>query len=276
MEDNLLSDETKAELLRNTEFEIIEKTKSIDETRNYLIAIDKTFGLLQERNTDLENIERLLEFRLLIGLLILDLTTSTRIYLNAKYKYEGLYSIRQIIVIINEGYKKIYNFKKTNSNGDEIIRDRKKSFWIQDIGTIIENDLFELNGKYSELTNELEIYFENNFNDIKGQRDLSIHYDRKPTKVYDMLTKLNIESTFKKLIPFFQILNNMFDFTHDILMSFNDQANSKKECNLMSLERMISNIENVKSLFNEKDVKDLKESLINIKNLNLINKSTNT
>lgn len=90
---------------------------------------------------DIKGIRDLLEYRLFIGILILDLLSATRIYLNGKFQYEGIFSARQIIVIVSEGYKKIYNFKKEKDDGNKKTTDRNKSFWIKEIGEIIKNDL---------------------------------------------------------------------------------------------------------------------------------------
>ena len=63
--------------------------------------------------------------------------------------------------------------------------------------------------EYDALTNRLEKYFESNFTLLKMRRNLSVHYDTDSIKVYDMFTNLNIEDTYKKLIPFLDIINTM-------------------------------------------------------------------
>lgn len=172
-----------------------------------------------------------------------------------------MYSVRQIIVIINEGYKKIYNFTTINKNGDEIVRDRNQSFWIKDIGGMIVKDLNHFENQYNELTIKLENYLKNNFEEIKEQRNLSIHYDRVPTKVYDMLNQLNFEEIFKKLIPFFDILNQMFDFTHVILKGYNEKSEIKKQKTNASIKNIISILDNLKKIHGYENIEELEKHL---------------
>lgn len=247
MKNILLSKKTEQILFNKTELQIISLTKHVVQTSDFLKKIEKIRLKFPEENQNLKILENILEFRLLLGIIILDLTSSTRIYLNSKYQYEGLFSIRQIIVIINEGYKKIYNFKQSNSNGFEIIRYRNDSFWVKEIGNIIENKYSELKKDYYEITNELDIYFEQNFDNIKEQRDLSIHYDRKPLKVYQMLSKLEVESTFKKMIPFLNILNKMFDFTDKLIILLNKKTTDDKERIIDNLEKLFRKIQTKKT-----------------------------
>jgi len=103
----MLTDETKKLLFITTEQKIIEITKAVDEARHFLDKIEKLNSNLIEKkiNIDFMNINQLLKYRLFIGIVILDFASAIRIYLNAKLKYEAIYSVRQIIVIINEGSK---------------------------------------------------------------------------------------------------------------------------------------------------------------------------
>ena len=166
---NPMTEETKAKLFDSSELNIVRLTKSVDEVRHSLDSIQKVKFFLSSQtlnnntqNVDIynfQNLERLAEYRLLIGLLILDITSSVRIYLNAKYKYESIFSVRQIIVIINEGYKKIYNFITKSPNGEIITRYRKNSFWVKDIGNIVTYDLPDLQPEYDVFNNRFRGLF---------------------------------------------------------------------------------------------------------------------
>jgi len=201
MTKQLMTERTRRELLQLTESDLQVKAKSLDRTRKHLkliSAVTRTFGV---STTELADISRLLEFKMLIEFIFLDLNAATRNYLQAEYQYEGIFSLRTFVVVINEGYKKIYSFKKLNERGDEILRERNKSFWIKEINRIVQtrgnNDL---KLRYSELTIELDNYYDKNFDGIKEQRDLSIHYDMDLTKVYDTLSELR--SNFQKVHSF--------------------------------------------------------------------------
>jgi hypothetical protein len=205
-----ITPETKLRLLNETESLLSVTTESIDVIYE-LIKLARHFKSVLKPEQIPFNINdaiKLLKFRLFISFLMVDLASAMRIYLNAKLQYEALFSARQIIVIFYEGYKKIYNFLNPNKNEDPL-KYRNSSFWIKDIGSIVKNNFYELQNEYDVITNRLENYFENNFELLKMRRNLSIHYDNDSSTVYEMFSKLNVEDTYKKLIPFLDILNNM-------------------------------------------------------------------
>ena len=210
MKDIPITPETKLSLLNETESLLNVTTQSIDEIYE-LIRLARRFQSSMKPEQipfNIENAITLLKFRLFIAFLIIDLASAMRIYLNAKLQYEGLFSARQIIVIIYEGYKKIYNFLNPKKN-EHLLKYINTSFWVKDIGAIIKNDFPKMQNEYDGLTSRLEKYFESNFALLKMRRNLSIHYDTDSIKVYEMFSNLNIEDTYKKLIPFLDILNNM-------------------------------------------------------------------
>jgi len=77
---------------------------------------------------------------------------------------------------------------------------------------------------------------------------LSIHYgktakDKNPVKVYDMIIKVDIEDTFQRLIPFLDILNDMFMFTNLMVVEYNKKLNDKKQKQAGSIDNIISMLE---------------------------------
>ncbi len=269
MKNIFLTEKTKTRIAENTEVRIDKVTKATDEVYNLLKKMNKVSLFMAKKNVDFEpnNFIRLLEYRLFIGLLILDLASAMRIYLNAKFQYEGLFSARQIIIIINEGYKKIYNFIIQNDIGDKITRYRNRSFWVKNIGAIIEEDLPSLQKEYDLLTDKLESYLNVNFDDIKEQRDLSIHYHENPLKVYDMFLKLDVEETFKRLIPFWDILNKMFDFTHQIVLNYADKSDDEKRKQEIIFNKMILKLEELKNSENEINISKLQENIKKVRDV---------
>lgn len=226
-----MTEETKSKLLDSAELGIEHVSKSVDEVRCFIKEVKLITDFIAESEFNIEdkifdNIEKLLEYRLIIGLIYLDLASAMRAYLNSKYTYEKLHSIRQIIVTINEGYKQIYNFIKINESEDTVTKYRKKSYWYEDIRVIINESIIELKPKYDSLTKKLDEYFDKNFEAIKEQRNLSVHYDRKASKVYDMIVSLDVEDIFKKLSPFLAIIIEMFRFTEK--MASISQVNEKQ------------------------------------------------
>lgn len=273
-----MTEETKAIILQNTETKITETTKILDELRRLLKTTDDIQLFMSQKNIHLklDNLKSLLEYRMFIALLILDLASAMRIYLNARFHYEELYSARQIIVIINEGFKKIYNFIQKNEKGEENINHRKDSFWIKNIASIIEKDLPYLQQEYKSLTAELENYLNTNFDSIRTQRDLSIHYDRNPANVYDMLLKLNIEETFKRMISFLDILNKMFKFTDQLVYGYKEKTYKEKNIHNKNIDSMILKLESFKNAENNENISSFQDFLRNLKNILPDNKSPNT
>lgn len=261
-----MTKEPEAKLIDNTEKSIEYVSKAIDEVRGFLRKKAKAMEFLESHNINTENetfetMEKMLEYRMLIGIIFLDLASATRAHLNSKFTYEKLFSMRQIIVIINEGYKQIYNFVRENENGDLITRDRNKSFWHKDIRNVVTNALPELTNEYDNLTQKLEKYFNDNFSSIKEQRDLSVHYDKVASKVYDMSVGLNVEQTFLKMSPFLGILTEMFRFTEKMALIASIKEKQKKQVANTQIEEMFDNllakVESAKTDENEKKVNEL-------------------
>jgi hypothetical protein len=269
-----MTKETELKLLESAELGIEYVSKSVDEVRDFIKKVKLMTNFIEENELStydkiFDNIEKLLEYRLLIGLIYLDLASALRAYLKSKYTYEKLLSIRQIIVTINEGYKQIYNFVKVNENGDAISKYRKKSYWYEDIRIIVNQSLSELNTEYDVLTKKLDDYFVENFETIKEQRDLSVHYDRKASKVYDMLIALEVEETFKKLSPFLKILTEMFRFTEkmaSISQVKERQKNIEMQNRFESIFMEVENkIKNSDSTANPEVIDKFRQLIIKIK-----------
>lgn len=248
MEHKPMTNETKFKLLRGVESGIEYFSKSVVKGRDFIEEVKFITNFMAQNKLSTEdkvfgNIQKLLEYRMLIALIYLDLASSMRAYLKSKYAYEERFSIRQVIVTINEGYKQIYNFVRVNENGDLVTKHRNKSYWYEDMRVIIIESLPELKADYDSLTKELDDYFTDNFEAIKEQRDLSVHYDRKASKVYDMIAGLEVEGTIKKLSPFLNILTKMFRFTEKIASI--SEVNERQEIAVMknSLESMFLDIE---------------------------------
>lgn len=272
-----MKEETKKLLFERTESDILNMTKALDESNRIFTALNNAERLGTEKNiqVDLHNLKRLVEYRTLIGILHLDINVAMRIYLSGKFQYEGLYAARQIIVIISEGFKKIFNFANTNKG-----KDRLESFWIKDIKTIIDSDLPHLESAYHELTEDLDIFCENNFSDKewKNKRDLSVHYDKNPSDFYSMLIGLDIEEILLKMVPFLGLLNRMFAFTHTVIKAYQQINNEKNKKFISQIDHVI---DMTKKAFDSKEkgetIENGVEMLLKMKELLLRNENkTNT
>lgn len=210
---NTLGEEGKVKLIKIIESRmnnVSESTDRLYEQTNKLVQIKKDYPKI-ENTSKFIIIEKLFNFRLIISLILLDLCVAVLIHLRGKFNYEGIYSLRQIIVIINEGYKKLYHFV----NNDQNTKNRRNSFWIKEIGFIVKNELKELETSYGLITKNLDDFIIE-VESLFGIRNFSVHYDAYAIKVYEMMKQLNQPSTFSTLIQFLKILNDMHDFSSKI------------------------------------------------------------
>lgn len=265
----LMTEETKKELRGNVEKRLMELTSEVERLNEMFKKLERTekFCSENELNINLGGLKNLLEYRIFIGILTLDLCAATLIYLRANFQYEGLYSARQIIIVISEGYKKIYNFISKNKEGDLVTKHRNNSFWIKEIGQIIESDLPNYQPQYELITEQLDKYLEVNFEALKTTRDLSIHYDKEPIKVYNMLSELDIEETFKKMVPFLNILNEMFAFTAELNQAYLSKSENEKKQNDKRIDNMANSLNKFKSKSNLDIITEFQEKILAFKSI---------
>lgn len=160
-----LSDDSRKRIFDLIGNEILECGKEVD----YIYTLHKD---LADRNKELSG---MLALHLHVLFILLDLNTAFRVYLSAKLSYEERYALRQMNVIMVEGFKRIYGF------GNAI----KKSLLYNvrpEINSITATDRYGYDVIIENLVNLGE-----SENLDKGSRDLSIHYDADVNKVYEMI-----------------------------------------------------------------------------------------
>lgn len=250
MKELILTPETKAELENVTLSGMTAYTSLADKIRSSIKMIENVEKHTKEQGHTLpeesNHLRRLSECSLLISLIWLDITAAFRIYLNAKEKYEGIYAVKQLTITINEGFKQIYNYVSVDDNGNLKTRERNHSFWVKDIGTIANNDLPHLLKDYDKITTSLDTYDDQELKDMKGPRNLFVHFDKTPSLVYDELVKQDIEKITKKILPFMKILKEMIYFTNILLADYNvliiQRNNHMLDKHLQKLESLQSRV----------------------------------
>jgi len=165
---------------------------------------------IYKRNLILTNdFEDILDLGMLIALVFTDLCVCINHYFNAKYKYEAMYSLRQINVIMIEGYKKIYGFNDKINN----------SLWISKIKPLVEKEYDQLNKEFNSILSDIqEIGSNGTLNNVF--RNISIHYDIEPIKVYETFVNIKIEdvsSNFKNVIPYISLFGKMHHFMKQLI-----------------------------------------------------------
>lgn len=230
-----------------------------DQLHKSLDKIEETEKVFEKISITLETtgLKDLINYRLFLGIVSMDLCSAILIHSKSKSNYENVYSARQIIVIISEAYKKIYNFIHENKYGDIISKYRNNSYWIKEIGNIIQNELKFLQVEYNEITKDLDEYLKINFDLLQIQRNLSIHYDKDSKKVYKMLIELDVEETFKTLIPFINILNKMFEFTNKLRDAYKLKSDSETQKVNHNFENMALTLDKLKSKDNITLIEDI-------------------
>jgi len=230
-----ISKATKIRLLLETAKSMQAVVNLVDQARRSLNFIDrfnvisgtKVSNLGDKSPDDQHYLRRLAEYTLVVGLIQLDITAAIRIYLNGTEPYDTMYATKQLLVTINEGYKQIYQYV-TVVNGVEVDENRKKSYWVKDIGRLISSELPELLPEYERITKALDLYDDQELKEMTKPRNLAIHYDKNASKVYDMLMALDIEKMVTKSMPFIAILIDMAAFGITTLNKFEQMINSKK------------------------------------------------
>ncbi len=227
-----ISDTTKKRLEEETLANTNSYVNLIDSVRSSVLMLDRVEDYMSNANLSIPDsnyhLRRIGEYTMLLGLIWLDITTAFRVYLNAKENYETIYSTKQLLIIINEGFKKIYGYISIDQNGNYKTKERNKSFWVNDIGKLVKSELTHLTSKYDEITVLLDSYDDEELKNMKTPRDLFVHYDNDPTKVYDELIKLDIEKMTIKIIPFMGILSKMVFFSQNVLKAYAQQIEDKK------------------------------------------------
>ena len=149
---------------------------------------------------------------ILLSLILVDLSAAYRCYLKADDPLEVQYATKHLVIIPNEGFKKIYNYVWPNNKGDLITQGRNKSIWKKDIGDLVELKLPEFITEYHRLTAMLEEFDDSTLKAMKTPRDIFVHYDDIPSRAYDELQLVDIEIVSQKFIPFMNILQQMTIF----------------------------------------------------------------
>lgn len=165
-----------------------------DHNIKLLKAIDSLKGASQR-----SVISTILETRLTINYIELDFCAAYCQYLSAKTNYEQRFACKGINTILSEGYKKLYGFTA-----------KEDSFWKKQIKFAVEQHP-ELHEEYLRITNDLEsLQTKEVFN--KEMRDISVHYDFDPRKVYQMLANISAEEVVRRYIEFALILKEIRNF----------------------------------------------------------------
>lgn len=163
------------------------------------------------RITDLERAMMQLEF------IYIDIASASRAYLTAEHTIEKQLSLKQIVVIIYEGFNKLYGL---NDKGEQ------NSFWARLIAPIVaENQEYQLQNDFNALTEEMMV-LKSEIAKTKNQRQLFVHYDNGIAPVYDELQRLNPLAVFMQAKNIVEMLPKVIKFFTSCLHVIDKKSNA--------------------------------------------------
>lgn len=206
-----------------------------------------------DESTDETNIRILVEYNILLKLISLDLNAAYLTYLKADEPYEVQYATKHLIIILREGFKKIYNYVTKDKQGNLKTDYRDTSIWKKDIGLIVNNELLQMKDEYMRLTNKLDLFDDDTLARMKNPRNIFVHYDNVPSVAYDKMINIHIELISQKVFPFMQIILEMTVFSFSLQKAYTSLLPKKTEAkfneHFQKLEEMkLSNSENPEAI----------------------------
>ena len=182
-----------------------EAGKSISICENH---VDRSATLLSEleskpKTDEVNALIGIAKISLIIDFINLDLCAALRQYLSSELstKYDKRQAMTKINIVMSEGYKKIYGFEN---------KQREKSYWANQIKTVVDF-IGGFDKEYKELETKL-VDFGKNGSLNKDMRDLAVHYDSDPMKVYCMLSELDAEEITRSCKKFYDLINSITKF----------------------------------------------------------------
>lgn len=156
-----------------------------------------------ENNDIVKTIRGLFETKLTLDYVNLDLCAAYRHYLMAGTNYEERHAIKNLNTIMHEGYKKLYGFTQ-----------KQNTFWKCQVKDAVES-YPEFKDEYIIISALLTQLQTNEIFD-KESRDLAVHYDNDPRKVYDMLAEINAEEVSQRFSNLFLVFTQVLEFLKKI------------------------------------------------------------
>lgn len=265
-----ITPQTRQNLIHINKLNIQATSELLIKLRAHITSLNDNKKSRQESNLDESadetNLRILTEYNILLKLISLDLNAAYLTYLKANEPYEVQYATKHLIIILREGFKKIYNYVWTDNKGVLKTDDRNNSIWKKDINHLVNNELNEMKDEYLRLTNELDIFDDEILAGMRSPRNMFVHYDDEPSKAYDEMMSIDIELISQKVIPFFKIIQQMLSFSYSLYESYIILLPKKTDA---MFEEHFQILENMK-LSNSENPQTLKIIDERLKNLNRI------
>lgn len=181
----------------------------------------------------IDRIVELEQVSMQVQYILIDIASASRAYLTAEHTIEKQLSLKQIIVIVYEGFNKIFGLNGENA---------QKSFWMRVIiPIIVQIQEDQLQSEFQTLTMEME-KLRSKIKKLDTQRQLFVHYDRGIIPVYDELHNLNPLLVFMQAHDIVKFLPKVLDFFTASLHEIDRKRKADYERRMVPTYEAIDNI----------------------------------
>ncbi|MPN63900.1 hypothetical protein SDC9_211667 [bioreactor metagenome] len=84
---------------------------------------------------------------------------------------------------------------------------------MKEVKPIVQSEARGFSEHYDAITQKLDEFLLHDFNRIKIDRNLSIHYDKNPMLLYKMIINLDLDEKLPLILDFMKVIDEMFHFT---------------------------------------------------------------
>jgi len=158
------------------------------------------------------------QFYLFVLILNSDANVLIKQYCTANQRWEEIYLIRQIYILMNEGKNKIIG---KNGDGKNL---NNTTYWNDNLKMFVEQHYPKLLPEFKKISDILINYRDNEFQeDIRILRNLSVHYDEKlnTEKFFNIFNTTIVDNSFQLFGKWLGIINTLFEFASKIVLSEN-------------------------------------------------------
>ena len=195
---------------------------------------DEEKAALLEMQSVVSQTVDILEFGLLLNLILLDMCIVNLQYEKSQTLYERQTSLKHGVIIINESYKRLYNFPN---------KGRGKSMIFKIVKPLVCDKPLE-KATFDKIVARLDNFLQYYFLNIKDRRNLSAHYDIKPSQNFMNISSLEsgyvlcrFEEYYKIIFELFSLFNSLI--TEQVKPDF-DNLLSKLQALLESKNKQLS------------------------------------
>lgn len=208
---NFFPDDIKEKVLNQIENQIPKFEQLLDNSYSQYRLYDLKILKLNKFE---EEIKKLLEFSMFLSVSWLEISYDVSIYLNTNINNHRILSLKNLIIHLNEGYKKIHHFTESK---------RRKSLWISNIVDICNEENFtSFIPKAQNVTDKILRYEKQYQNSrFKDNRDIFVHYQGSQIAVYEALNSIDVSSLFKNATDYLHLTSDISNLSTELVEKIN-------------------------------------------------------